>query len=75
MFETSMTNTEYQKRVKENINLKVGEIVKVADCWEAGLFNDKEFEVVGEPKKIGSTWCAKLQGIGYFDIARVVRAG
>ena len=72
MFATAMTNTDYQKRVRENINLKVGEIVKVADCWEAGLFKDKEFEIIEEPKKIGKTWCARLKGIGFFDIARVV---
>lgn len=67
----SNTDLEYNERVRQNLALKTGDVVEILDCFEAGLFKEKQFEITDIPRKMFGRWYAKLQGVGFFDIGRL----
>lgn len=60
------------KKARANKNaktLKIGDVVKIVDCWEAELYTDKTFTVDSYPLEMGGTYHVWINGIGYFDVA------
>lgn len=61
---------EHEERAKKALaTIRVGDKVRVVNCWEENLYGQQTFEVVSEPHQIGSTWSVKIEGKGWFDIA------
>lgn len=63
----------HEERTKENLaKIRNGDVVQIIEeCWEHEFYGEKEFNVISEPRKIGASYCVRLDGIGYFDIAMI----
>ena len=58
-----------KSREKKNVKtLKVGDVVKIVDCWEAELYPDQTFTVDSYPLEMGGNYHVWINGIGYIDV-------
>ena len=61
---------EKMQRTKENLSkIRVGDTVKIFNCFEADKYEGKTFKVTSEPFQLCGTWCVKIEGKGAWDIA------
>ena len=53
----------------ENLaTIRPGDKVKLVDCLEATYHENEVYTILEEARKIGSTWCVKINDYGWFDV-------